>query len=72
MNSSFEDLNSKKETAFVEQAETLRRGITGEFLDFLVHNKKWWLAPIMTCLLLVGALVLLGGSSVAPFIYALF
>jgi hypothetical protein len=72
MNSSLEDLNSEKEAAFIEHADTLRKGIVGEFLDFLLHNKKWWLAPIMICLLLLGALVLLGGSSVAPFIYALF
>ena len=44
-----------------------------EFWGYLRNNKKWWLAPIMICLLLLGALIVLTeGSAVAPFIYALF
>jgi hypothetical protein len=36
-------------------------------------RKKFWLAPIILVLLLVGALlVLTEGSAVAPFIYTLF
>jgi len=36
-------------------------------------RKKFWLAPIILILLLVGALlVLTEGSAVAPFIYTLF
>lgn len=47
-------------------------GIVREFIDFLRHNKKWWLTPIMiVTLLLVGAALLLP-SPVAPFIYSLF
>ena len=36
------------------------------------ENKKWWLSPILLVLLLLGALVLLVGSGLAPFIYPLF
>jgi hypothetical protein len=43
-----------------------------EFLAFLAHNKKWWLLPIVLILLVMTALVLLGGTAVAPFIYTLF
>ena len=43
-----------------------------EFWDFLKHNKKWWLAPIVISILGLGLLVLLGGSAAAPFIYTLF
>lgn len=49
-----------------------RTGIVREFVDFLAENKKWWLAPIIISVLLLGALVLLGGSAAAPFIYTLF
>jgi hypothetical protein len=36
-------------------------------------RKKFWLAPVILVLLLVGALlVLTEGSAVAPFIYTLF
>ncbi|HTL73043.1 MAG TPA: DUF5989 family protein [bacterium] len=43
-----------------------------EFLDFLRHNKKWWLLPIVLILLLLGLLVLLSGTAIAPFLYPLF
>lgn len=40
---------------------------------FLRARKKFWLAPIVIILLLLGALlVLTQGSVVAPFIYTLF
>ena len=47
-------------------------GLLREFGDFLLHNKKWWLTPIILTLLLVGVLVVLGGTAAAPFIYTLF
>ena len=43
-----------------------------EIFRFLRHNKKWWLAPLIVMLVLVGALLALGGTAVAPFIYTLF
>lgn len=55
-----------------EQARQAQRGIVGEFVDFLLHNKKWWLTPIILVLLLVGLLLVLGGTGAAPFIYTLF
>ena len=40
---------------------------------FMKVRKKFWLAPIILILLLLGALVVLTqGSAVAPFIYTLF
>jgi hypothetical protein len=36
-------------------------------------RKKWWLAPILIVLLLVGALLVFAqGSALAPFIYTIF
>ncbi len=44
-----------------------------EFLLFLKERKKWWLAPIILILGLLGLLIVLTqGSVVAPFIYTLF
>jgi len=44
-----------------------------EFWDFLRVRKKWWLAPIVTFLVLIGAMLIFAeGSAVAPFIYTLF
>lgn len=55
-----------------EQANVQQQGLTSEFLGFLRHNKKWFLLPIITVLLLVTAIVMVGGSAVAPFIHTLF
>ena len=56
---------------FEQQASQPQPGLLAEFVDFLLHNKKWWLTPIIVVLLLVGTLIVLGGSY-APFIYTLF
>ena len=39
---------------------------------FLRHTRKWWLLPLFIVLLAFGALMLLGGTAAAPFIYTLF
>ena len=57
---------------FAQYAGQPRIGFFREFLDFLLHNKKWWLAPIILALLLVGFLAVLSGTGAAPFIYTLF
>jgi competence protein ComGC len=47
--------------------------VLSEFWEFLKYNKKFWLAPILIVLLLVGFLLVIAkGSAVAPFIYTLF
>jgi hypothetical protein len=44
-----------------------------EIWQFMKERKKYWLAPIMIVLLLLGLLMMLGGSTaVSPFIYTLF
>jgi len=44
-----------------------------ELTDFLRHNKKWWLIPIILVLLLVSALVFLTDNPVTtPVMYAMF
>jgi len=40
---------------------------------FMRARKKFWLAPIIIVMLLLGGLIVLAqGSAVAPFIYTLF
>jgi len=47
--------------------------ILKELWLFLKVRKKWWLAPIMIVLVLLGALIVLTETTaVAPFIYTLF
>ena len=41
--------------------------------DFMRVRKKFWLAPIIIVLLLLGVLIVLAeGTAVAPFIYTIF
>jgi hypothetical protein len=47
--------------------------ILAELWDFLKIRKKWWLAPILIFLILLGGLIIITqGSALAPFIYAIF
>ena len=40
---------------------------------FMRERKKFWLAPIVVVMVLLGALIVLAqGSAIAPFIYTLF
>ncbi|KPA09036.1 conserved hypothetical protein, membrane or secreted [Candidatus Magnetomorum sp. HK-1] len=40
---------------------------------FMKDRKKFWLAPVITILILFGFLIVFGSSSaIAPFIYTLF
>ena len=57
---------------FEQTARGQQIGIVREFWDFLKHNKKWWLTPVILSLLLIALLVIAGGSGAAPFIYTLF
>ena len=57
---------------FERDAQAQRPGLLADFWDFLKHNKKWWLLPILIVMLLVGVLVILGSTAAAPFIYTLF
>ena len=44
-----------------------------EFIKFLKIRKKYWLIPTLVVLFLFGFLIVLTqGSSVGPFIYAIF
>jgi hypothetical protein len=58
----FEELTEQKD----------KGGFLREFYLMLKHNKKWWITPIVIVLLIFGLLIILGGSTYAPFIYTLF
>ena len=59
--SDFEKAGTEKQTSLL-----------GEFWAMMKQNKKFWLLPIVIILLLFGLLIILGGTSMAPFIYTLF
>jgi hypothetical protein len=43
-----------------------------ELVRFLIERKKWWLAPILVLLLIIGLIIIFANSAIAPFIYTLF
>jgi hypothetical protein len=65
-------MNNERKKSF-EQAATQGDGrLLVEYLRFLSQNKKYWMLPIIIVLLLIGLLVMLGGSVAGAFIYTLF
>ena len=50
-----------------------KRDVLSQLWEFLKYRKKYWLAPIVFLLVLVGLLLVLAEKSViAPFSYPLF
>ena len=57
----------------IEEKKMANQSLISEFWEFLKFRKRYWLLPIVSMLLLFGALIIFTESSaVAPFIYALF
>jgi len=60
-------------TAFEKAAaQQSKAGFFGELWGFMKHNKKWWLLPLIMALVILGLLIVLSGTCLAPFIYTLF
>lgn len=57
---------------FEAELKQRRTGHLWDVIDFMLSNKKWWLAPIVAIVLLISALIVLSGTAVGPFIYTLF
>jgi hypothetical protein len=64
--------DKSKRSDFLAAGNTNSDGLVGEMFGFLKDSKKWWLAPIIIGLLLIGLGLVLGGTAAAPFIYATF
>ncbi len=45
--------------------------LLSDLLGFARQNKAWWIVPLVLLLLVVGLLVV-GVSTISPFIYSLF
>jgi hypothetical protein len=58
--------------SFLEDKVAMAEFLT-ELWSFLRERKKFWLLPIIVCLVLLSSLIIFtSGSAVAPFIYTLF
>jgi len=68
----YSSLNNESETDFKKQSQSRPPSVFAEFADFLIHNKKWWLTPIVLVLLFLSLLIVLTNSAIGPFIYVFF
>lgn len=59
-----------EKTSFEDAAEGPQISLLAEFWDFIKHNKKWWLIPIIVVLLVMTLVIVLGPA--APFVYPFF
>ena len=53
-------------------AEQRRVGLLRQYWGLARSEKSWFLLPVLLALLVAGVFVVVGSSSLAPFIYALF
>lgn len=65
-------MSDQKPNEFEQASQQEQSGIVKEFIAFLGENKKFWLIPLLLAFLAIGALLVLGGTAAAPFIYTLF
>lgn len=63
---------NERQTEFEAAGEQKPLSILQEFALFVTESKKWWLLPILAALSLMGLLIALSATGVAPFIYSLF
>ena len=66
-------MNDTPLSEFEQQARVaVQHGLLHDLLAFVWQSKKWWMAPLIVTLVLLGVLVFLSSSAAAPFIYSLF
>ena len=65
--------DSREQQSFEEAARSgVGGGLMGDFFAFMRENAKWWLLPIFFVFGMLGILLVLAATGVAPFIYTLF
>jgi Family of unknown function (DUF5989) len=46
-----------------------QRSLLAELVAFMRETRAWWMAPILVVLGLVGTMLVLGATGLAPFMY---
>jgi uncharacterized protein DUF5989 len=57
---------------FEHLAEEAQQSFVKEVWYLIASDKRWWLAPIVVAIAILGVLVMLSSTGVGPFIYTLF
>lgn len=66
------DTTSDPHMAAPQTQRSPRYGLVRELWHLLRTTKKWWLVPILLGTGILALFVILGSTSVAPFIYSIF
>lgn len=56
---------------FAVAGKASERGLVGELLAFMKESNSWWMLPILIVFGILGAVLVLGATGVAPFLYPL-
>ncbi|MCY2974076.1 MAG: DUF5989 family protein [Planctomycetota bacterium] len=59
-------------STFIEEANKPQLTLLEEFIHLAVHDRKWWIVPLMLSLVFVAIAVALTQSAIVPFVYTLF
>jgi len=65
-------MSPSDDKSFEQMSHEAQPSLAAEFIEFLKHNKKWWLLPILLVVAGVGLLAMFLATGAAPFIYTLF
>ncbi len=65
-------LDPETDDTFRSLAESSQPGLLRELADFLIHNKRWWLVPMIVVLLILGGMIVVTNTAIIPTIYMLF
>ena len=57
---------------FRSHAQSAQPGLLSELAEFMIHNKRWWLVPMMAVLLVLGLMIVVTNTAIVPGIYMLF
>lgn len=61
-----------KSSEFETHAAGTQSSVWRDFREFLIHNKRWWLIPLIVSLLLVGTLIVATSNVIIPGFYIFF
>lgn len=65
-------MNDQQKKSFETASSKQQPSLLTDVWSLLRQHKKYWLIPVVAGLLILGVLVVLGGTAAAPFIYTLF
>jgi len=54
---------------FVNAGKAEEQGLVAELWSFMAHSNSWWMLPLLIVFGVLGVLLVLGATGVAPFIY---